>query len=307
MRHRSSILNTQTRRLSVAQALLVVAAAASLVLSGCGSEGDAADKDAGKKVAKGLGKTLPGPCSTTQTSATGKIYKKILEYKWDAKGKPLEEKSGPTASDIGADTYTKKWTWNPDGTLANEFFETSGPEPNYDWTYTYDAKARKATRKGTQTGYGTEDCKYEYEASSKDYNLLCNFEYEEKDDEGNVTGTVKGTYSVQYIFGMGQITERHTDGKGGTPSQVTQRFDKDGNLIAIELDSTLRGYPEHVTAFKYNDKGQMVERTVDSDADGNPELSTKFTFDEWGNKLKAVFEVANVGVDRTWAYDYSCW
>lgn len=302
MQHRSLFAPTAPFPL----AFLLVALALS---AGCGSEdGEAGanDKQSGTSNT-GLKKKHHGPCSTTQISATGKTFKKVVEYAWDTQGRPIEEKSGPGATDVGAEIYTKKWGYNDKGQVIAEFFETTGADPNFDRKYTYDAEGRKATLKGTHSSYGVEDCKFEYFKDTKDYNLLCNFEYEETDDEGNVTGTVKGTYSVQHVYGVNQITETHDDGKGGTPSMVTRRFDEKGNLTAIELDSSLRGYPEHITLFKYNSKNQMIEKTVDSDADGTAEISTKLKWDTHGNKLKATTTVINVGVDRTLVHDYSCW
>ena len=197
--------------------------------------------------------------------------------------------------------------WGADGNLTSEFYETTGSEPNYDSTYTYNAAGQKLTLKGTHTTYGTQDCKYEYTKDSKDYNLLCSYAYDKKDDEGNVTGTVKGTYSIQYIYGMGQITERHDDGKGGTPSQVTRRFDKEGRLIAIELDTALRGYPDHITAFTYDAAGQMTTKTVDSNGDSSVESTTTFTYDTHGNALNAKTVLTGIGLDRTLEHVYSCW
>ncbi len=295
---------------SLRAALAVLAL--SVALLGCGTVSDAGgDKDAGGSGGKtGLTKKLPGPCQTDLESGSGKKHPKYTLYAWDTKGQLIEEKSGEGTTTFGGDVYTKKWAWDDQGRMTGEFFETTGSEPNYSWVYTYDGQGRRATRKGTQTGFGDVDCTFEYLQGKEDYNLLCSYKYTEeiKDDEGNVIDTkvYSGKYTIEYIYGIGQITELTTVDGSSSPEQLTRRFDKDGNLIAIELDPSLQGYPSHITSFEYKD-GLRTHKKVDSDADGTPELTTTYTYDAHGNLTKSVVEVANVGVDRTLTNDFSCW
>ena len=276
----------------------------------CGSDdsGDTPNKpDASQG---GLGKKLPGPCQIDLISNTDKVFAQHTLFTWDANGRPLKEASGPGATQANDEIYTKEWTWDADGKLTRDFFETTGSEPNHDWTYTYDAEGRRATRKGTHTLNGKEDCVYEYQTGTKDYNLVCKTENEVDitDADGNVTDTqtVYGKFTIEYIHGINQLTELLTYEGSTAPEQTTHLYNDAGQLIATELDPFLTGEATHITSYKYDANGALITKAVDGDADGEPELTTTYTNDKYGNAETAVFEVKGLGKTRSFKYLYGC-
>lgn len=259
-----------------------------------------------------------GPCTTTLIRADGSRVPSFLTWTWDAAGRLLSEVRKDDEASTGFPVWSQTKTWTADGKVATDVYtSTAKAEPNHDWTYTYGANGKPATRKGTQSGYGDEDCFYEHSTEPTqpdDFSLICDFQYDTYDKKGNRTGTVKGRYGQHHTWqdlGEGLRREKilYDDAAGGTPDkELTRYFDAKGRLDRVERDRHLRGYADHIVAYFYDEQDRTARVTTDEGGDGTIELEEKRTYDEAGNLTLQAFDAGADGtVDHRLEHDFGCW
>ena len=305
-----------TRRRLGAGALGLLCA---FVLGGCGSDADGDGSDSGKTAA-----TLhPGPCKTALVRANGDRVEDFFLWTWDANGRLKQQQRLDAAVSTEFPGWTLSQTWSADGKLEHEVLTTNEQgRRNHDWTWTYGSDGKAATRVGTQDGYGTESCVFEYStvpSQPDDFSLICDFSYDTYDKEGNRTGTVTGKYGEHHEWkdiGEGLKFERVTldDAAGGTPSnERTRYFDAAGRLERIETDSALAGYADHIERFTYDAEDRVATRTVDEGGEGTDDLRETRTYDAAGNLVEQAFDVGKAGAgvdgkeDYRWVHAFDCW
>jgi hypothetical protein len=302
-------------------AIVISAAAVGLATLGCGSD-DAGDD--GSKVASA---TLhPGACAVDLVWADGKRADNFIVWTYDANGHALRKDRLDDAVNTGFPTSTTTWTWNAAGQMTSEVLTPSDKKAhNHDWTWTYDAQGRAATRIGSTSSYKTESCVYEYSkvaAHPDDFVVVCDFSYDTFNKEGERTGTVTGKHAEQHTFypdlpgtayGVEGTVRREVivrdDGEGGKPGGETAYvYDESGRLLATEQDSKLQGYPDNIIKRSYDTKGRRASRANDDDGDGAAELSATWSYDTAGNINEIAFDDgANDSVDYRWLHRYDCW
>lgn len=265
---------------------------------GCGSgdgttsgqpNGGGSDADGGavdQSSPPDLGKKLPGPCSTTLIVGE-KSSPDYMRYKYDSKGRKVDEH---TWADADKHTFTHTWTWNAAGQLAAEKYETSGPEPNFDYQMSYAGDGKLNKKTGSTSSYVEVDCIYEYGAKGGKLSLeQCSRTWELKDDEGEVTGTDSDKYLVLYTHGDTLITEEYGRLNFSSPDKtVWKSFDSKGRLVKLEFDYSTRGYAEERTIYTWDEADNLLTEVWDFNADDTPEATTTHHYDKYGNRLRTV-------------------
>jgi hypothetical protein len=253
----------------------------------------------------------PGPCATTYVTSKGKVHLGYVTRTYDKDKRLIEEKTADFAEGIDALRWTHKWTRGQNGQVLTEEFETSdGDVPNFKWDYAYDDKGRKTTQTGYESGWDRASCSFEYLAKDgKISGRICLWEYDNTDDDGNITSTDKGKHIIAYSHGPTQLAEEWLEDGASAPDKVvTKKLDGKGRVITIETDYSLRGYSEHTITHTYSESGNLVKTTFDTDANEKVDEIVLRTWDEPGNALTVAFDDDADGKPNwTWKHTYTCW
>lgn len=295
----------------------MVACTVLAALTACSSDGGGAGDGSGGAGGKAT-KLHAGACSTDLVLADGKRFSPFITWTWDAAGRLLSEQRTDDKATSGFDVWSQTHSWSQAGAMLTDVYKTTDKgRPDHDWTFTYGADGKPATRKGTQSGYGDESCIYEHSTEPTqpdDYSLICDYSYDTYDDDGNRTGTVKGRYGEHHTWqnlGDGLRRERIVvdDAAGGVPERELARyFDAKGRLDRIETDSSLRGYADHIVRYTYDQADRVATVATDAGGDGAVELMEARVYDDVGNLLEQRFDKGNDGsVDYRWEHAFGCW
>ncbi len=317
----SGIWQTPTHIASNATAMaLCIATLSFLALAACSGEGSNGD-DGAKTSADAAGgsaaKAHAGPCNATFVGSDGVSHPNFLTWTYDAQGRPTEERRSDDEISTGVPVWLQNTSYDDAGHVLHDVFATDAAEPSHDWTFTYGADGRPTTRKGTQTGYGDEDCIFEWSTvpeAPRDVSLICDFSYPDRNKDGERIGTITGKYGEHHAFQtLGDGKEREVilfdNAAGGTPDkEIARYFDAKGRLDRVETDASLQGFASHVVRYLYDADGHVVARHTDSDGDGTVDAIEALTLDAKGNVMRIDYDDGGDGnIDRHWLMSYDCW
>lgn len=284
-----------------------------LLAAGCSSEdGAGAGKaDSGATTKPKTTVKHAGPCTTTYITSKGQEHAKYIARIYDNDGRLTQEKTADFAEKLDALRWTHTWTYGQTGNVLHEKFETSDTDaPNFEWAYGYDAKGNRTTQKGAVSGWDRASCTLEYYAKEgKLSGRLCDWERDQYDDEGVLTGTQKGKHIISYSYGPTQLAEEWLEDGASSPDKVvTKALDDKGRIIKIETDWSLRGYAEHSIVHTYDEAGNLVKTTTDTNGDGTVNQIVTRTWDSVANELTVAFDPdADGKPSYSWKHNYDCW
>ena len=313
------------RVMATTRTIAALTFAGALCLGAC-SDDNGGGKDDDGKDADASGSTdtayvpavkLPGPCTSSYVSSKGKVTPAYIHRAYDGDKRLIEESTTAVAETLQATSWSHKFVYGSKGQVLKETYETSlVDEPNFEWSYSYDAKGRVVSQGGYETGWTRANCTIEYFGKSPDQKItglksgrICLYEVDNFDDDGNFTYTGKGKHIVTWDHGNGQVVEQWSEDGATTPDKiVTKFFDAKGNVTRVETEWALRGYSEHTVRYGYDDKNNLIKTEIDTDGDGTAESLIHRLWDKHGNELKVAFDDSADGkANRTWLHDYSCW
>jgi len=181
------------------------------------------------------------------------------------------------------DPPQQTWQYDDDGNLLVHQGFGSDEELRWSETYSYDSAGNALTWAQDLDGDGSDDKLEAYgyacfDADDEKHPGACTIDYDHEAD-----GEIDATTMRAWEDGLLMEETSLAAGSTAEPVMRTYRYDDDGQLLTIDIDSNGDGEADDRLGNDYDRDGNLVRDWYDSGADGTLDLKVEYAHDAEGH------------------------